>query len=75
MLIEHNIDGQYFKTRYAHMYATPFVTVGEVVQQGQVIGGMGSTGNSTGPHLHFEIYEDAKTRVNPRKYIDFPSSW
>ena len=50
-------------TLYAHM-STRKVSVGQYVNQGDVIGITGSTGNSTGPHLHFEITENG-VRVNP----------
>lgn len=42
-------------TVYAHMRSQPFVGCGQVVDSGQVIGEVGSTGNSSGPHLHFEV--------------------
>ena len=59
------MDG--FSTLYGHM--TYFVvSEGEYVEQGQVIGYVGSTGYSTGPHLHFTIYYDGST-VNPMNYI------
>ena len=50
-------------TLYAHMSSRK-VEVGQKVKQGQVLGITGSTGNSTGPHLHFEITENG-VRVNP----------
>lgn len=50
-------------TLYGHM-STRKVSVGQYVNQGDVIGITGSTGNSTGPHLHFEVVENG-VRVNP----------
>lgn len=54
-------------TRYGHFYQM-FVKNGEVVKRGQVIGAMGTTGKSTGPHLHLEVRIDNKT-YNPLSYI------
>jgi murein DD-endopeptidase MepM/ murein hydrolase activator NlpD len=55
-------------TRYAHMSA--FRTrVGESVRPGQVIGAVGSTGRSTGPHLHFEVRLNGQA-VNPRPFLE-----
>ena len=60
-----HMDG--FSTLYAHM--THFiVSPGQYVEQGQTIGYVGSTGYSTGPHLHFTIYYNGST-VNPMEYI------
>jgi len=50
-------------TRYAHAQAL-FVKVGDVVQQSQVIATVGSTGRSTGPHLHYEVIRDGQALVN-----------
>ena len=54
-------------TLYAHL-SKRSVKVGDVVKQGDVLGVTGSTGNSTGPHLHFEITEGG-SRVDPLKYL------
>jgi murein DD-endopeptidase MepM/ murein hydrolase activator NlpD len=54
-------------TVYGHM-TTMYVSVGESVKRGQVIGLEGSTGHSTGPHLHFEVRLNNKV-TNPLSYI------
>jgi murein DD-endopeptidase MepM/ murein hydrolase activator NlpD len=43
-------------TRYCHMVQRPFVTKNQKVEAGQVIGKVGTSGNSSGPHLHFEVH-------------------
>jgi Peptidase family M23 len=53
--IDHGDDWQ---TRYLHMIASPLVSVGQTVRQGQQLGNVGSTGNSEGPHLHYEQLRD-----------------
>ncbi|UER67453.1 M23 family metallopeptidase [Borrelia sp. BU AG58] len=64
IVISHN-NG--FQTLYAHLGSFA-VKVGQRVTRGQVIGHMGSTGYSTGNHLHFTIFKDGKTE-NPMKYL------
>lgn len=61
-------NGAGLSTRYAHMTQTA-VTAGEAVRAGQVIGYVGSTGDSTGNHLHFEVMQGG-VRVNPTGFID-----
>lgn len=64
--IEHQ-DGN--TTLYGHMHKnTITVSVGDIVDQGQVIGKVGSSGRSTGMHLHFEVRENGSP-VDPRNYI------
>lgn len=66
VLINHG-DG--YKTRYAHMISGSItVRVGDYVEAGRTIGRVGSTGNSTGPHLHFEVIYKGETQ-NPKNYI------
>ena len=55
-------------TRYAHNDRI-LVSVGQQVSQGEQISLMGSTGNSTGPHLHFEIHPGGQGAVNPMAYL------
>ena len=60
--------GDGFATTYLHM-TRYIVKIGDFVEAGQVLGYMGSTGVSTGSHLHFGVMKDGKW-VDPLKYID-----
>jgi murein DD-endopeptidase MepM/ murein hydrolase activator NlpD len=59
--------GNGFSTRYGHMSAIE-VSVGQAVKIGQVVGRVGSTGRSTGPHLHYETRIDGEA-VDPQKFL------
>jgi peptidoglycan hydrolase CwlO-like protein len=69
--ISHSIGGQQWTTVYAHMSSR--AVQGGSVSKGQLLGYVGSTGDSSGPHLHFELYKGAWTpshsnAVNPAAY-------
>jgi murein DD-endopeptidase MepM/ murein hydrolase activator NlpD len=59
--------GEGYVTRYGHN-KTNLIKVGDLVKKGQVIAKMGSTGRSTGPHVHFEVYKNGRN-VDPSSYI------
>ena len=61
-----------FYTRYAHMDKV-YVKEGQNVQQGEVVGTLGNTGLSTGPHLHYEVRIGSQV-VDPQRYLDFNSN-
>jgi murein DD-endopeptidase MepM/ murein hydrolase activator NlpD len=60
--------GDGFVTRYAHN-ASNLVAIGDIVEKGGVVARMGSTGRSTGPHVHFEVLRNGKA-MNPERYIN-----
>lgn len=61
--------GNGWETRYAHL-SNVSVQPGERVGAGVVVGANGNTGNSTGPHLHFELMKDGR-RLNPGRYVGY----
>lgn len=69
VMIDHGISSEGVKvvTLYAHG-SKLLKNVGDTVKQGDIIMEVGSTGNSTGPHLHFEVRENG-THVDPKKYL------
>ncbi|MYL33989.1 peptidoglycan DD-metalloendopeptidase family protein [Pontibacillus yanchengensis] len=73
--LSHSVNGQIYTTVYAHLQNRE-VSDGQTVSQGQRLGYMGSTGQSTGPHLHFELHKgpwnySKSNAVNPASYINF----
>ncbi|MBQ7896401.1 MAG: M23 family metallopeptidase, partial [Oscillospiraceae bacterium] len=70
VIIDH---GNYTQTLYAHMSYIG-VSAGTYVSQGQVIGGLGSTGRSTGTHCHYEIFVNGD-RTDPAAYYSGLSYW
>ncbi|MED3791299.1 LysM peptidoglycan-binding domain-containing protein [Niallia alba] len=76
IMILHQISGQEYETVYAHLKSgSRKVKVGDSVKKGQVIGSMGSTGDSTGQHLHFELHVGRwnvlkSNAVNPLPYFE-----
>ena len=64
VVVDHN-NG--YETLYAHLSKIS-VSVGQVVEQGSAIGVMGSTGRSTGTHLHFEVHKNGAV-MNPLAYL------
>lgn len=63
-------DGKVFYTFYAHMRDNSIcVQKGQNIVEGQVLGVQGTTGNSTGDHLHFEIRLEDKSTIDPVSYL------
>lgn len=67
LMVEIN-HGQGYATRYAHAREL-LVKVGDVIAKGQTIARMGSSGRSTGPHVHFEVIKNGKS-VDPARYVN-----
>lgn len=75
IMVTHSIDGQIFTTVYAHLSSIN-TSAGQQVAKGQFIGKIGTTGASTGPHLHFEMHignwsASGPSAVNPLRYVSF----
>ena len=64
--------GNGVETRYAHLSSLS-VKAGDVVADGDLVGNVGSTGTSTGNHLHYEVRENGKA-INPRRYLSAKNS-
>ncbi len=67
--VQHDVDGKQFVSVYGHMKDNTFkVVTGQTVEVGDELGEVGSTGNSTGPHLHLEIHVDG-VPVDPLAWL------
>lgn len=74
--VDHFIDGKRYQTVYAHMIAGSIrVEQGQVVTIDTVIGQVGSTGFSTGPHLHFEIRLESTEAIDPIRWLQNRSEY
>ena len=70
VIVDHVIDGKKVSTVYAHMaLGSLTVAVGDKVTSGQTVGAVGSTGQSTGPHLYFEVRVNGTTPVDPIPWL------
>lgn len=77
IIVDHPIDGQTVSTVYGHMFDDGvLVSVGDTVTPGQEIGRIGNNGISTGPHLHFEVWDGGRlpdgggTAIDPAPWVD-----
>ena len=88
IVVKHNYNGGYIYSSYVHLSAFGNVSEGQYVSRDTIIGYMGTTGCSTGPHLHLEMatcfwkkggcssYNQYLNHVvNPGNYLSIPSSW
>ncbi|TBN57168.1 M23 family metallopeptidase [Glaciihabitans arcticus] len=70
VVIDHVIDGEHVSSLYGHMaYGSLSLSVGDKVVGKQVVGQVGSTGQSTGPHLYFEIRLGGTRAINPMPWL------
>lgn len=68
VILEHHVDGHILRTLYAHMRQV-FVKEGDSVKALEKIGEVGMTGHTTGPHVHFEVHDEADHAINPVAYL------
>jgi murein DD-endopeptidase MepM/ murein hydrolase activator NlpD len=69
-VIDHNVNGEFVSSVYAHMTEGSLaVSPGDVVDVGDHVGDVGNTGQSTGPHLHFEILLGGVTPIDPYAWL------
>lgn len=70
VMVDHVVDGQKVTSTYGHMLqGSVTVRAGESVVAGQQLGSVGSTGQSTGPHMHLELHLDGVTAIDPYGWL------
>ena len=70
VMVDHVVDGQNVTSTYGHMQAgSVAVSEGQSVSAGQRLGNVGSTGQSTGPHMHLELHLDGVTAIDPYGWL------
>jgi murein DD-endopeptidase MepM/ murein hydrolase activator NlpD len=70
VIIDHRVDGERFASLYAHMqFGSLQVAAGQPITAGQIIGRVGTTGASTGNHLHLEIWKNGETPIDPYPWL------
>ncbi|SKA81810.1 Peptidase family M23 [Agreia bicolorata] len=71
VIVDHNVNGMKFASLYGHMQCNSVaMSKGEDVKVGQQVGNVGSTGTSTGAHLHFEIHDASDTPIDPMPWLN-----
>jgi murein DD-endopeptidase MepM/ murein hydrolase activator NlpD len=71
VIVDHEVNGMEFASLYGHMQCSSVEwSKGDAVKVGQQVGNVGSTGTSTGAHLHFEIHDERDTPVDPMPWLN-----
>lgn len=71
VIVDHNVNGMRFASLYGHMQCgSVAMSKGEDVKVGQQVGNVGSTGTSTGAHLHFEIHDASDSPIDPMPWLN-----
>lgn len=71
VIVDHNVNGMKFASLYGHMQCNSVaMSKGEDVKVGQQVGNVGSTGTSTGAHLHFEIHDASDKPIDPMPWLN-----